>query len=756
MEKIEECKLTEEEFSQAFEAGMTEEEIRAYEESLKMIEEMPLIDEKEIKPSLIFVSKLIDGIYLETKYGYDTKKWTTAITKNNSVFGQPIQHKKPIWTDERGRDSKIFDIMKSMGIKQSNCKHLFFNAIEAIPYIDKMLAEMESRETEIKLEKPTDKMVYDALVNILSQKKNSLVSSNDREYIRFPIYDDKDNISHWNMISLSEKSDVMGAYMSKFLDVHFGEINSTNYIKNITPRLKFEALRNKVKLSNRVEQYNGNLYYDLSNQKGEFVEITKNGWRIIDEHDNVIFLRQQHMKPQFYPISEGDPLENVKRIFKYINVKDEADQLLILMFLFTFFSAEEHVILFLDGEGGSGKSTVARVLKSILDPSILEDGDKIPEDMNSLIQILSHHKFSVFGNISSISQQVSDIMCEAITGISATKRAHWTNDSDFLYKFMCSISLNGIIGEIGDRADILTRTIRVTTSSATFKERHDGQLREKMLAEDLPYIMGGIFDIMSKAIAEKEKETEIIDPRYRSVSFLKWSKAVCKATGLSYKDFENKYKEIYDQIDEKAIENNPQTSAILELMMNRRYWSGTMTELKKELEKVSDIKISSSTVLSHNIKKLLSNLKNIGIEISWIRNKNGRKIEIRNINITGEEKNKPSGIKIKIPEPKPNPEPKPTEEPEIEPPDHDSYEPLEFPPTEPIIEPEDDDFIIHDEEPITPPEDDYDDEYYMQTMPSHKRKAYEGLIRARDIAVRAGYVKMAEFLDIQIKNFDMF
>jgi len=60
--------------------------------------------------------------------------------------------------------------------------------------------------------------------------------------------------------------------------------------------------------------------------------------------------------------------------------------------------------------------------------------------------------------VSSINEEVSDLLCRAVTGAGYSKRALCTDDSDIIYKFKRFIAVNGI-NLATTRADFLDRSI---------------------------------------------------------------------------------------------------------------------------------------------------------------------------------------------------------------------------------------------------------------------------------------------------------
>lgn len=67
----------------------------------------------------------------------------------------------------------------------------------------------------------------------------------------------------------------------------------------LSAKAEFDGSSEIVKLNLRVAESGGKLYYDLTNKKWEFIEITSEGWKIVD--NLILFHRYNNQLPQVYP-----------------------------------------------------------------------------------------------------------------------------------------------------------------------------------------------------------------------------------------------------------------------------------------------------------------------------------------------------------------------------------------------------------------------------------------------------------------------
>lgn len=220
------------------------------------------------------------------------------------------------------------------------------------------------------------------------------------------------------------------------------------------------------KLHNRIAGYNGSFWYDMGG--GVAVKIDEKGWEIV-KNPPILFKWHTHQKAQ--PLSDIVPYQDcfkcnkgvcktqqVKKILDFVNLSDEKEQLLFIVYLISCFIPNiPHPIPVLYGDKGSAKSTVFKVLKEIIDPSVLRILT-FPKDNQELVQKLDHHHFAPFDNVTTLSDWQSDALCRACSGEGFSKRAHYTNDEDVLFDYQRCIGLNGV-NIVASKADLLDRCI---------------------------------------------------------------------------------------------------------------------------------------------------------------------------------------------------------------------------------------------------------------------------------------------------------
>ncbi|MFR5875731.1 MAG: hypothetical protein ACLUFN_04505 [Eubacterium sp.] len=390
----------------------------------------------------------------------------------------------------------------------------------------------------------------------------------------------------------------------------------------------------KIKLSNRVTEYQNAFWYDLTNADWQAVKITENGWTI-ENNVPILFNRYRHQQAQILPNNNGD----INRILKYINIKN--NHTLFLCWLVSCFVPDiPHSVLVVYGEMGSAKSTACSLLKQLIDPSAL-DTLTIQKDMRSLVVNLQQHWFLPFDNVSYINEEVSDTLCRAITGVGIQQRKLNTNAEDCIFTFKRCFAINGI-NNIATRSDLLDRAVLMELSRISDKDRKELAEVQNDFKKDLPYILGGIFDILAKAITIYPNVK--LNKLERMADFTRWGYAIGEALDNKGQIFLDEYKKNIDSQNIEAVNNDVVATLMIEFMRDKKEWTGRMSELLNALLNLTSncgISANSKQIpkaanhLSRRLKVLKSNLNSMGISFDIYTNySDGTHIFIKNKNLS--------------------------------------------------------------------------------------------------------------------------
>ncbi|GAG87209.1 unnamed protein product, partial [marine sediment metagenome] len=116
----------------------------------------------------------------------------------------------------------------------------------------------------------------------------------------------------------------------------------------------------------RLAGYDNKIYLDLCNSVWSVVEITAKGWQEIPSPP-IRFVRSRGMTALPAPQAGGD----VNKLRDFLNTTNDDWPLLLAWLIGAFMPKGPFPVLVLTGEQGSAKSTVARVMRSLVDPSTI-------------------------------------------------------------------------------------------------------------------------------------------------------------------------------------------------------------------------------------------------------------------------------------------------------------------------------------------------------------------------------------------------
>lgn len=381
----------------------------------------------------------------------------------------------------------------------------------------------------------------------------------------------------------------------------------------------------EVYVHNRIGRHDGSLYYDIGDSR-HIVKVSVSGWSV-ETTSPIPFYRYSHQKEQVLPQQDGD----LKQFLKYVNVIKPNDQLLLLTNLVvSFFPDIPRVVLLIHGSQGSGKSTQMVMQRRLIDPTAIEY-ISFPKDQEALAQIASHNYVVYFDNLSSLSQWASDAISRIVTGDGLTKRSHYTDDDDFIYKFMRAVGINGI-NQVANRSDLLSRSIIVTTE--VIDERRRGYITEhlELFEQEKPKILGAIFDCLVYCLKNSKHLNLKFKPRM--ADYYREAAAVARFLGYPEVALIEAFQINTQRQNQEALESSSVAQVLINFMKTQEeVWYGSATSLYMELKKLADeLGIKKSFPSNPNwlwkeIERVIPNLIIFGLdakrgrasEFNWIK-----------------------------------------------------------------------------------------------------------------------------------------
>ncbi|WP_238258255.1 hypothetical protein [Methylobacterium gnaphalii] len=326
----------------------------------------------------------------------------------------------------------------------------------------------------------------------------------------------------------------------------------------------------------RVGQQGGNLYLDLGCDRWHAVEIAPGKTPRILESHNLPFVRPEGMLA--LPVPEFGSERGVEELRQFVNVSTETDfHLIVAWVLGAMRYASEYPLLILNGEQGTGKSTLSRILRSIFDPHAAEILAPPKEDLE-LFVLAQHTHLVVFDNLSKIEGWMSDGLCILATGGAKASRAMYTNDGLSILEAKRPVILNGI-PSLADRPDLAQRSITVRLRPVPEEERITSEEIQRRWEDAAPRILGTFLEALSTGL--KTVEDVKLDKLPRMAGFARFVVAAAPGLGLDGAALCDAYLANQNELADVAFDNSPVAVAVLAMMESvpGGEWIGTATQL---------------------------------------------------------------------------------------------------------------------------------------------------------------------------------
>lgn len=368
--------------------------------------------------------------------------------------------------------------------------------------------------------------------------------------------------------------------------------------------------------------------YDLRN--GSCVKITRDGWNII-ENDGMTFSERPEQSPQVTPLKCENGWE---LLWKYLNLT-EGEKLLytayIVACLYPKFTLPAITI---NGPRRSGKSTLSKILKTIIDPSVAET-EIFPESIDDLKVTLNKSHYVTFDNMSKLTKKQSDFLCSVVTGTAIISRKKFCNADAFLISLKNSFCMNGITQYV-KRDDLAERVLFFNSQTMPTEKILDEKLWENF-EKDLPFIMGGIFDLLSKSL--KDYPTSNRTSPIRWGDFYRFAYCTAENMGKRGAEFDEVLEETQSTEEKTDFEENPLVKLIVDFVEEcEGEWESSPEQLHRFLinhmkedakyKYYSNIFPKSANQMSRKLFEIQTSLLSVGINLERDKNVNGRIIRL--------------------------------------------------------------------------------------------------------------------------------
>ncbi len=290
-----------------------------------------------------------------------------------------------------------------------------------------------------------------------------------------------------------------------------GKVAPQQALADALVALEGEAMESEpVPLHLRVAEHGGALWVDLGDAAGHVVRITGGSWEVLTTAP-VLFTRTELSGAMPLPERGGDLAD----LWEHVNVALTDRALLLGVLAAAYFPAIPHPVLDLEGEQGSGKSTVTRRLVELTDPSPVPMR-KPPRDADAWVTAAAGSWVVAIDNQSTLPEWLSDSLCRASTGDGDVRRRLYTDGGLAVFAFRRQVILNGI-DLAGIRGDLAERLVTIRPPRIGDTRRSERDLDEQW-QQALPRLLGALFDLVAAVHEHVGEVSEVSEVRARAIS----------------------------------------------------------------------------------------------------------------------------------------------------------------------------------------------------------------------------------------------
>lgn len=375
----------------------------------------------------------------------------------------------------------------------------------------------------------------------------------------------------------------------------------------------------------RVSGLDGRVYLDLGTEAWTTIEVDETGWRQTSSPP-VKLRRPAAMAPLPTPVTGG----SIDLLRPFVNVADEADWRLIVAWLVAALRPTgPFPLLALHGEHGSAKTTCARLLRALVDPSAAPVRADPREPRDLMISASNGHVIAL-DNLSAVRTWLSDGLCRLSTGGGFAIRELYSDSDEVIFEAVRPVILNGI-EELATRGDLLDRALVLYLPTI---DRADRRTERDLWAEfeaARPQILGALLDAVATGLARLD-EVDLEDPP-RLADFAEWVEACAPALGWAPGEFLDAYRTNQDQANALTLEASPIATPVRAISAGG--FDGTASELLAELaDRVDETDTrkrswpGNARALSADLRRIAPNMRSEGVHIEFDREGSRRTIRI--------------------------------------------------------------------------------------------------------------------------------
>jgi hypothetical protein len=374
----------------------------------------------------------------------------------------------------------------------------------------------------------------------------------------------------------------------------------------------------------RTSWHDGEIVLDLGDQTGRAIVIGAGAWKVVEEPP--VLFRRTDLTGELPTPVRGGRLKDT--LYPLLNLPPADRALMVACILSWLVPDIDHPVVYLRGEEGTAKSSMARLIRSLVDPSPVAVRRQPGRDEDWEVTIAGQ-PIVVLDNLSTMPDWLSDAICTAVTKTGDVKRRKYSDQDLSVVSVRRSFILTSI-DSLVSRGDLVDRTVLFEPDPiSTFITQTE---LAKQWERDRPAALGALLDLASSVLAHLPAVAESGDfSRERMADFVHICAAMDRATGSRTVDT---YRHKVAEGVRASVETDAFTVHVLDLA--DKGWEGTAAALygtyHGRLDRGADSGWPKSPVqVGIRLSRLSGILRKSGVVMSKNRTEHGQVWFIRKV-----------------------------------------------------------------------------------------------------------------------------
>jgi hypothetical protein len=381
------------------------------------------------------------------------------------------------------------------------------------------------------------------------------------------------------------------------------------------------------------QQDRSSYFLDLGDPSGRAIEISADGWSVVDR-PGVQFRRPEGHLP--FPVPSRDGSIDLLRPF--VNLTESDFRLLIAWMTAALRPVGPYPILVLNSQQGSSKTTLARILRLLIDPQscpLLSE----PASTRDLVATAVNGWLLAYDNLSAIPTWLSDGLCRLVYGVGFAGRTLFCNDERSIIHAQRPVILTGI-DEIARRGDLRDRCIFLHPPMILPGRRRTEDEFWSSFHAVYPRILGGVLDAIVGGL--RALPSVRLSELPRMADYAKWGEAVHRGMGLGAESFASTYNENRKDAARTELEDSPLGTVMLDVVKSGASVTITASDLHAKLSQAVGRKVVKSrrwpktvSSFSSELRRMAPQLLAHGLFLEFSRNSDRRTTTLRPVESPG-------------------------------------------------------------------------------------------------------------------------